>query len=107
MNRLVFKIISLPVLVLVLTFVGCTPPQPNDVVAKFGDVEIYVSDLTKDIMMLEDKAPQYWIHGHVHNSFDYMIGETNVLTNPRGYVGIYSADRPENAEFDPNKEFEL
>lgn len=27
-----------------------------------------------------------WIHGHVHNHFDYMIGGCRVLCNPRGYV---------------------
>jgi len=28
-----------------------------------------------------------WIHGHTHHKFDYMIGETRVVCNPRGYVG--------------------
>ena len=27
----------------------------------------------------------HWIHGHVHESSDYMIGNTRVLCNPRGY----------------------
>lgn len=31
--------------------------------------------------------PALWIHGHVHESKDYMIGETRVLCNPRGYYG--------------------
>lgn len=26
-------------------------------------------------------------HGHTHEDFDYMIGETRVVCNPRGYVG--------------------
>jgi len=26
-----------------------------------------------------------WVHGHVHDSFDYKIGSTRVLCNPRGY----------------------
>lgn len=26
-----------------------------------------------------------WIHGHVHDSMDYMVGNTRVITNPRGY----------------------
>ena len=26
-----------------------------------------------------------WVHGHTHSSCDYMIGETQVLSNPRGY----------------------
>lgn len=28
-----------------------------------------------------------WIHGHTHTACDYMIGETRVLCNPRGYIG--------------------
>ena len=30
---------------------------------------------------------KYWIHGHVHDSQDYMIGNTHILCNPRGYYG--------------------
>jgi predicted phosphohydrolase len=26
-----------------------------------------------------------WVHGHVHDSADYMVGSTRVLCNPRGY----------------------
>ena len=39
-----------------------------------------------------------WIHGHLHDSYDYMVGNTRVLCNPRGYV---RNDIPENALFDP------
>jgi predicted phosphodiesterase len=28
-----------------------------------------------------------WIHGHTHDPYDYVIGETRVICNPRGYVG--------------------
>lgn len=28
---------------------------------------------------------QYWIHGHVHTTFDYMIDNTRILCNPYGY----------------------
>jgi Icc-related predicted phosphoesterase len=28
-----------------------------------------------------------WIHGHTHDDFDYAIGETRVVCNPRGYIG--------------------
>ncbi len=29
--------------------------------------------------------PRLWIHGHIHHSADYRIGETRVLSNPRAY----------------------
>lgn len=44
----------------------------------------FVSALDYDI---EDAAPNLLIHGHVHSPFDYNIGETRVLVNPRGYPG--------------------
>ena len=43
-----------------------------------------------------------WIHGHVHNSVDYRIGDDNqytrVISNPRGYDNW--AHDPENYQFD-------
>lgn len=45
----------------------------------------YASEL--DSLML-DAAPQLWIHGHTHESVDYQVGETRVLSNPRGYSRI-------------------
>lgn len=30
---------------------------------------------------------KYWLHGHTHFNFNYWIGETRVVCNPRGYVG--------------------
>ena len=27
-----------------------------------------------------------WTHGHTHEDFDYMIGSTRVVCNPRGYI---------------------
>jgi len=39
-----------------------------------------------------------WIHGHTHDSFDYLVRDTRVVCNPRGYV---KHDIQENASFDP------
>lgn len=44
----------------------------------------FVSSLENEILGLE-KPPKLWIHGHVHDQFDYMIGETRVVCHPRGY----------------------
>jgi hypothetical protein len=27
-----------------------------------------------------------WLHGHTHHNFDYEIGQTRVVCNPRGYI---------------------
>lgn len=35
-----------------------------------------------------------WTHGHTHSFHDYVVGETRVLCNPRGYIGYeYDADQ--------------
>lgn len=44
----------------------------------------YASRL-EDIML--DFSPVLWTHGHTHDNFDYEIGDTRVVCNPRGYVG--------------------
>ena len=40
-----------------------------------------------DEFIVNNPQIKYWFHGHIHNSLDYNIGETNVVCNPRGYVG--------------------
>ena len=36
------------------------------------------------VMELSDQ-PKLWVHGHTHDEFDYTIGITRVVCNPRGY----------------------
>ena len=43
----------------------------------------YYSDL--DQFILDRPQIKLWTHGHVHNNFDYMIGNTRVVCNPHGY----------------------
>ena len=43
----------------------------------------YHSDLSEFI--LDHPQIKLWTHGHTHHPFDYMIGETRVVCNPRGY----------------------
>ncbi len=50
----------------------------------------FVSDLS-DVIAFQ---PELWVHGHTHARFDYRIGTTRVICNPRGYGG-------ENRAFDP------
>jgi predicted phosphodiesterase len=42
---------------------------------------------------------ELWIHGHTHDSFDYMVDGTRVVCNPRGYS--FSKNSVENLEFNP------
>jgi Icc-related predicted phosphoesterase len=43
----------------------------------------YSSDLSEFI--LANPQIKLWTHGHTHDVFDYMIGSTRVVCNPRGY----------------------
>jgi predicted phosphodiesterase len=39
-----------------------------------------------DEFILANPQIQLWVHGHMHDPFDYGIGGTRVVCNPRGYV---------------------
>ena len=70
-------------------------PHPGSVHPRYENDLLsaaYVSDLTA---LIEAGQPTLWVHGHVHSSFDYRVGETRVLCNPHGY-GI------ENPDFEPS-----
>jgi Icc-related predicted phosphoesterase len=45
--------------------------------------------------MMEIYRPEMWVHGHVHDSFDYRVRDTRVICNPKGYGS-------ENPVFDPS-----
>lgn len=52
----------------------------------------YSSDLSEFI--LDRPQIKVWTHGHTHYEFDYMIGSTRIVCNPRGYIGYEDqADR--------------
>ena len=53
----------------------------------------YASNLSEFI--LDHTKIKLWTHGHMHQCFDYDIGETRIVCNPRGY-------NDENPDFDPN-----
>jgi len=42
----------------------------------------FVSDLSA---LIEVHRPALWVHGHVHHSFDYRIGETRIVCNAHSY----------------------
>jgi hypothetical protein len=45
----------------------------------------YHSDLSEFI--LDHPEIVLWTHGHTHELFDYTIGDTRIVCNPRGYIG--------------------
>ena len=72
-------------------FVVCGHHAPSKLSTKprYADDQImnggYSSDLSEFI--LDHPQIRLWTHGHTHDNFDYMIGSTRVVCNPRGYVG--------------------
>jgi hypothetical protein len=44
--------------------------------------------------LVEASGATLWVHGHVHASFDYRIGDTRVLANPQGHGDENPAFRP-------------
>ena len=67
-----------------------------------------MSDLDELVMKAD-----LWIHGHVHDSFDYMVGSCRVVTNPGSYATTLGKVKSpeelqwENPYFDPQKVIEL
>ena len=61
-------------------------PARGSIAAQFAGSPLnacFVSDLEPQIHRWQ---PALWLHGHVHDSFDYRIGNTRVVANPRGYA---------------------
>ena len=74
-------------------------PSRRSIHPRFADSLLnpcFVSDAER--LMGAGRA-QLWIHGHTHDSFDYLVNGTRVVCNPRGYAkdGVN-----ENLSFDPN-----
>jgi predicted phosphodiesterase len=57
----------------------------------------YHSDLSEFI--LDHPQIKLWTHGHTHHCFDYVIGETRIVCNPRGY---HSDGYSEDTGWNPN-----
>jgi len=53
-----------------------------------------------DDLMLDHDHIALWTHGHVHDRWDYTIGNTRIVCNPHGYPG-------EHKEFDPHYVVEI
>lgn len=49
-----------------------------------------------DLSRLMGPSVSLWIHGHTHESFDYLVNSTRVVCNPRGYAPMEL-----NEAFDP------
>lgn len=59
-------------------------PSPKSRNLRYADSPdcFYIYDME---YMMQRKHPQIWIHGHIHQTFHYAIGNCDVICNPYGY----------------------
>jgi Icc-related predicted phosphoesterase len=61
-------------------------PSFQSVSGRYASNELnpaYATELIPDIEAAG--KPDLWLHGHMHCSFDYSVGETRIICNPFGY----------------------
>lgn len=73
-------------------------PSFNSVHPKYGnDTLNYGFSNQYDQFITANPHIKLWVHGHTHDAFDYVIGETRVVCNPRGYYAV----EHRRVQFDP------
>lgn len=74
-------------------------PSPKSIHPRFADSLLNACFVSDAEHLVDGKHTRLWIHGHTHDSFDYMLNGTRVVCNPRGYAkdGVN-----ENPLFDPH-----
>jgi len=79
-------------------------PSRKSIHPRFAD-SLLNACFVSDAERLADRSRAcLWIHGHTHDSFDYVLNGTRVVCNPRGYAkdGVN-----ENPQFDANFSIEI
>jgi predicted phosphodiesterase len=67
------------------TYASVSQEMQGDCLNRF-----YVCPMDK---LIGSRSPKYWIHGHTHVSLNRVVGDTQLICNPKGYV------RSPNPEF--------
>lgn len=75
-------------------------PHPLSIDPRYAHSNVnagFVSDLTPLLSHVD-----LWMHGHVHDSFDYRVARCRVVANPAGYVlnRIAVTESPADLEFE-------
>ncbi|GJE43379.1 metallophosphoesterase [Methylobacterium soli] len=69
-------------------------PSARSVAPKYRDKPLNPYFASRLDSLIDASGPDLWVHGHTHTSFDYRVGRTRVVCNPKGYSD-------ENRAFDP------
>lgn len=72
-------------------------PSPRSIHPRFAGSPLNACFVSDAQHLLDGGRARVWVHGHTHDSFDYVVNGTRVVCNPRGYArdGVN-----ENASFD-------
>jgi predicted phosphodiesterase len=73
----------------------------NSVHPRWGETPLNAAFASNLDAFVAASGAALWIHGHTHDSFDYMLGGTRVICNPKGYGPSSLGGIPENVAFDP------
>jgi hypothetical protein len=75
---------------------GHHAPSRQSIHPKYRDQQIMNGAFSSDLdgFIMSQPKIKLWIHGHMHDTFDYHIGDTHVVCNPRGYPGEITGFNP-------------
>jgi len=68
-------------------------PSIQSIPERYQNHELTPAFATNMESIIKKHGPRLWIHGHIHDSYDYKIGKTRIICNPRGYMK--EADNPD------------
>ena len=74
-------------------------PSRKSIHPRFADSLLNACFVSDAEHLIDASRAQLWVHGHTHDSFDYVVNGTRVVCNPRGYA---KNGANENPLFDPN-----
>ncbi|MEO8542954.1 MAG: metallophosphoesterase [Betaproteobacteria bacterium] len=69
-------------------------PSRKSIHPRFDGALLNASFVSDAEYLLDVGQVDLWIHGHTHDSFDYRLGDTRVVCNPRGYARAGIAENP-------------
>jgi predicted phosphodiesterase len=74
-------------------------PSARSIHPRFAHSRLNACFVSDADALVAASGARLWVHGHTHDSFDYVIQDTRVLCNPRGY---FHEGAQENAAFNPH-----
>jgi Icc-related predicted phosphoesterase len=94
---------------------GCPPdvvvthhaPTTQSITPRFRGDNINRFFVTPLDRLISYMAPKLWVHGHMHESLDYMAGDTRIVCNPFGYAWTQDYGPMLNVGFEDRKIVEI